>query len=55
MNRWATAEPALPGWWRPLEGEAPKATGGGYFNQPRLRKYHIGTRALAIIRLIDKG
>src|SRR5438876_6204171 len=26
----ATAEPALPGrWWRPLEGEAPKALRGG--------------------------
>src|SRR6185369_6328631 len=31
-NARATAEPALPGrWWRPLEGEAPKALRGWAF------------------------
>lgn len=34
----------------PLGGKARSATGGGYFNQPRLRKYHMGPRALATIR-----
>ncbi len=47
----ATAEPALPGRWRrpPLGGRR-AAPQGGYFNQPRLRKYHMGPSALATIR-----
>ena len=28
---------------------------GGYFNQPRRRKYHIGTTALAAIRISAYG
>lgn len=39
----------------PLRGRGPLHAvsgqqGGAYFNQPRLRKYHIGTSALATIR-----
>ncbi len=38
----------------PLRGEGSDtqcaANRGSYFNQPRLRKYHIGTSALATIR-----
>ena len=33
----------------PLGGKARSAI-GGYFNQPRLRKYHMGPSALASIR-----
>ena len=47
----ATAEPALPGRWRrPPQGEgAQRHRGKTYFNQPRLRKYHMGPMALATI------
>ena len=35
----------------PLRGQRPHAVGkrGGYFNQPRFLKYHIGTTALSAI------
>ena len=33
----------------PLTGKARSATGEAYFNQPRLRKYHMGPSALASI------
>ena len=50
-NTSATAEPALLGRWRrPPSGEgAQRHRGASYFNQPRLRKYHMGPSALATI------
>ncbi len=43
-------EPAPPGHWRrPPGGKARSASGGIHFNQPRLRKYHMGPTALATI------
>jgi hypothetical protein len=59
-----TAGPALPdGKCRPLGGDAaggagvafPAARGWSYLNQPRLRKYSIGTTAESTIRPSANG
>ena len=54
IHQTGAADLALPVRRRsgPLGGQRPHAVGkcGGYFNQPRFRKYHIGTTALAIIK-----
>jgi hypothetical protein len=54
-NQAKAVEPAQPGHRPcPLQGgrsptRSEGSTGVCYFNQPRRRKYHIGTRALAVI------
>ena len=53
------AGPALPARRHsgPLGGQGAHEVSnrGGYFNQPRRRKYHIGTTALAAIRISAYG
>ena len=39
----------------PLRGKPRERRRGIYFNQPRLRKYHIGTSALATISTSANG
>ena len=57
------AEPAAPvagvspatGCVPPPGGSRASGAGGSHFNQPRRRKYHIGTRALATISASANG